>query len=162
MARYVQTDFLSFILANICAPLLSVLCSYLQMGMTAPPGSFRWLCMLEQIPCCLWSPYSSFLHFSTCMFLSSPSHFCVSLKCLSVYQHLSSKNLKLNADFWMGMQQHLFPLRFLIIQLLVVLFLYRQLWSKIGSFTNHISLKFRYWLVFPLLLSVTGAYQIFS
>lgn len=62
----------------------------------------------------------------------------------------------------MGMQQRLFPLRFLIIQLLVVLFLYRQLWSKVGSFTNHISLKFHYRLVFPLLLSVTGAYQIFS
>lgn len=53
MACYVQIDFPCFVRANICAPLLSVLYSYLQLGMTVPPGCFRWLCMLEQIPCLL-------------------------------------------------------------------------------------------------------------
>lgn len=60
---YFQTVLPCFILANICPPLLSISYSYLQVGIITTLDYFRGLCTLEQLPWCLWSPYSSFLHF---------------------------------------------------------------------------------------------------
>lgn len=104
---YFQIIFPCFILANICPLLLSIPYNYLQVGIKTPFDYFRGLCMLEQLPWWLWSPYSSFLHF--CLLFIPLLHEFKIQNSLSasvlrtVHLLLSSKCLELNGAFWMGM-----------------------------------------------------------